>query len=109
MPRVNLQSENSELYTLLSDMWTVFTKSRSKTGSKSFNEYLFLTGFFFILFAAIYVFIYWVFVSALCKKKNYAFTQMTRTKQFEYVGRVVSIIHAIAVTITSAYGCFYLW
>ena len=90
-------------------MWTIFTKSKSKTGMKSFNEYLFLTGFFMILFAGIYILTYWAIDKALCNKKQNAFYQLNKTKKLEYVGRVVSIIHAVAVTLTSAYGSFYLW
>ena len=108
MPIVNLQSDHSELRNLLADMWTIFIKSKSKTGFKMLKEYLLLCAFFFVFFAAIYSIIYWAFYQ-ICKKKTSAFQQMDRIKKLEYVGRVVSIIHAIAVTITSAYGCFYIW
>ena len=72
MPVVNLQSDQSELRTLLGDMWTLFIKSKAKTGFKMLNEYLLLCGFFFVLFAAIYIFIYWAFFQ-IFKKKTTAF------------------------------------
>ena len=70
MPVVNLQSEQSELRTLLGDMWALFIKSKSKTGFKMLNEYLMFSGFFFVLFAAIYIIIYWGFNWIFKKKTN---------------------------------------
>jgi len=68
MPVVNLQSDHSELRTLLGDMWNLFIKSKSKTGFKMLNEYMMLCGFFFVLFAAIYIIIYWAFFWIFNKK-----------------------------------------
>ena len=89
-------------------MWTHFIKSKAKTGTKMLNEYLALSGFFVFLFGAIYIVIYLAFCNTLCKKKNFAFAQMKRTQMLEYVGRLVSIIHAVALTLTSAFGCFFI-
>jgi len=90
-------------------MWAHLIKSKAKTGFKMLNEYLILSGFFFFLFGAIYIIIYVALCNSRCNKKNMAFAQLERRKKFEYVGRIVSIIHAVTASITSAYGCFFIW
>ena len=109
MSSVTFQQDQSELMRLLGEMWFVFTRHRSKPGMKMFTEYALISAFYLILFSMIYIFIYYVLKNYLFNKKEFAFAQMNRTKRLEYVGRIVSVIHAIIVTLIAAYGCFYLW
>jgi hypothetical protein len=62
-----------------------------------------------IIFAIMYSVLFLMLDKALYRGKDTVFQNLKWEKKCDYVGRIVSIIHAVLVTITSSYACFFMW
>ena len=74
-----------------------------------FDEYATITVIFIVIFAMVYSFLFVICDNILCRKAGDAFQKMDKQKKAEYVGRIVSSIHATLVTVTSSIACFFVW
>ena len=73
-------------------------------GYHKWSEYGVQVIFNIIFFAILYFVIYFV-----CDLLLEEFSKMTKTKKSDYVGRIISIVHAVLVTILSGISCFCIW
>jgi ABC-type phosphate transport system permease subunit len=101
--------DESDVKVFLMDIWRALITKKSKGGFQKFDEYFTFTVIFIVAFAVMYLFTYLAVDKMLCTRKDGVFQNLTTKKKHEYVGRIVSIVHAVIVTVTSSIGCFFIW
>ena len=108
MHKVVVPFEDNDLKSLVVDLYQMSIKSLSKDGPSHLKEYAALTVIHMFVFAIAYSTLYFCLNYILCGRST-AFGKMDLKKKSEYVGRIVSIIHALIVFATSTIGCFFIW
>jgi predicted PurR-regulated permease PerM len=107
--KVTVSLEENSLWVILQDLYSQLTTQQAKLGFRRFDEYLTLSVVMMLFFAFVFSFIYFVCDKVLCRGTRTVFQKMDRAKKSEYVGRIVSVLHAVIVSVTSTIGCFFIW
>lgn len=108
MHKVVVPFEDNDLKSLVIDLYQMSIKSLSKDGPKHLNEYAAIIVIHIVVFAVLYTTLYLCISYILCGRDT-AFGKMVFKKKVEYVGRIVSIIHAVIAIATSTIGSFFIW
>ena len=93
---------------VLEDLYAFLIASKAKGGFERFDEYFTLSTIFFIFFMVMYCCIYFMYDKVICRRDS-EFQKLDFKKKNEYVGRIISVIHAVLVVFTSYIACFTIW
>jgi hypothetical protein len=107
--KVVVAFEDQTFLTTATEYIQYLIKTKPTGGIQNFNLYTSMVLLWIVVFAIVYSVVYVFLDSVLYREKTSVFQGLSFQKKHDYTARVVSIIHAILVTVTSTIACFLIW